>query len=77
MPKDKKLHIYAGLSLALTVGLFILKRTKTMKAVIDDLYLDWTEKELPQAERTKHVHGMHPYLGKFIPQLPEIFLERR
>ena len=46
-----------------------------MKAVIDDLYLDWTEKELPQAERTKHVHGMHPYLGKFIPQLPEIFLE--
>ena len=44
-----------------------------MKAVIDDLYLDWTEKELPQAERTKHVHGMHPYLGKFIPQLPEIF----
>ncbi len=25
-------------------------------------------------ERTKHVHRLHPYLGKFIPQLVEIFL---
>jgi hypothetical protein len=41
---------------------------------IHDIYLNWTEKELPQTERTKHVHGLHPYLGKFIPQLPEIFL---
>lgn len=36
--------------------------------------MNWTEKELPQYERTKHVHGLHPYLGKFVPQLPEIFL---
>ena len=28
----------------------------------------------PQVERTKHVHGLHPYLGKFVPQLVEIFL---
>jgi len=41
---------------------------------LEDLYLNWTEKELPQSQRTKHVHGLHPYLGKFIPQLPEIFL---
>ena len=26
-------------------------------------------------ERTKHVHRLHPYLGKFIPQLVEVFLE--
>ena len=26
-------------------------------------------------ERTKHVHRLHPYLGKFIPQLAEIFLK--
>lgn len=26
-------------------------------------------------ERTKHVHRLHPYLGKFIPQLVEIFLK--
>ena len=26
-------------------------------------------------ERTKHVHRLHPYLGKFIPQLVELFLK--
>jgi hypothetical protein len=41
-----------------------------------DLELSWSETELPQAERTKHVHGMHPYLGKYVPQLVEIFLKR-
>ena len=29
---------------------------------------------LPERERTKHVHRLHPYLGKFIPQLVEWFL---
>ena len=41
-----------------------------------DLELSWSEDELPQFERTKHVHGLHPYLGKFIPQLVEVFLRR-
>src|SRR2546423_12305715 len=41
-----------------------------------DLELSWSEAELPQVERTKHVHSLHPYLGKFIPQLVEIFLRR-
>ncbi|CAN5633304.1 MAG: class I SAM-dependent methyltransferase [Actinobacteria bacterium] len=41
-----------------------------------DLELSWSEHELPQVERTKHVHKLHPYLGKFIPQLVEVFLER-
>jgi hypothetical protein len=41
-----------------------------------DLELSWSEDELPQAERTKHVHGLHPYLGKFVPQLVEVFLNR-
>jgi hypothetical protein len=26
-------------------------------------------------ERTKHVHQLHPYLGKFIPQIVEVFLK--
>jgi len=30
--------------------------------------------EYPEWQRTKHVHRLHPYLGKFIPQLVEIFL---
>ncbi len=41
-----------------------------------DLELSWSEDELPQVERTKHVHSLHPYLGKFIPQLVEAFLHR-
>ncbi|MEX2212185.1 MAG: DNA methyltransferase [Gaiellaceae bacterium] len=41
-----------------------------------DLELSWSERELPQRERTKHVHSLHPYLGKFIPQLVEVLLER-
>lgn len=30
---------------------------------------------LKQRERTKHVHGLHPFKGKFIPQLVEYFLD--
>ena len=41
-----------------------------------DLELSWSESELPQRERTKHVHGLHPYLGKYIPQLVDVFLKR-
>ncbi|GIX43430.1 MAG: restriction endonuclease subunit M [Leptospiraceae bacterium] len=31
--------------------------------------------EYKEAERTKHVHRLHPYKGKFIPQLVEYFLD--
>jgi hypothetical protein len=41
-----------------------------------DLDLSWSERELPERERTKHVHRLHPYLGKFVPQLVEALLER-
>jgi hypothetical protein len=41
-----------------------------------DLDLSWSERDLPERERTKHVHRLHPYLGKFIPQLVEVLLER-
>ena len=41
-----------------------------------DLHLSWSEAELPERERTKHVHRLHPYLGKFVPQLVEALLER-
>jgi len=40
------------------------------------LNLNWREKDLPERTRTKHVHRLHPYLGKFIPQLVEIFLRK-
>ena len=40
----------------------------------EDLDLNWRESDLPERVRTKHVHRLHPYLGKFVPQLVEIFL---
>ncbi|HEY6835014.1 MAG TPA: hypothetical protein VI142_00950 [Gaiellaceae bacterium] len=53
-----------------------------MAATQDELYADidlelsWSERELPERVRTKHVHRLHPYLGKFIPQLVEALLAR-
>jgi DNA methylase len=41
-----------------------------------DLELSWSERDLPERERTKHVHRLHPYLGKFVPQLVERLLAR-
>lgn len=41
-----------------------------------DHELSWSEAELPERERTKHVHRLHPYLGKFVPQLAQVFLRR-
>lgn len=39
--------------------------------------LNWTLSfdYLKEAERTKHVHRLHPYKGKFIPQLVQYFLD--
>ncbi|EGG41856.1 DNA modification methylase [Candidatus Nitrosarchaeum limnium SFB1] len=31
---------------------------------------------LSEKERTKHIHRLHPYLGKFIPQLVEYYLQK-
>src|SRR3954452_18836789 len=41
-----------------------------------DLELSWSERSLPEPVRTKHVHRLHPYHGKFIPQLVEVLLDR-
>ena len=48
----------------------------TPDTTLEELNLNWTEKDLPERERTKHVHRLHPYLGKYIPQLVEIFLRK-
>ena len=41
-----------------------------------DLDLSWSERDLPERARTKHVHRLHPYLGKYIPQLVEELFRR-
>lgn len=38
--------------------------------------VDISFSKLPQYERTKHVHGIHPYQGKFIPQLVEYLIKK-
>jgi DNA modification methylase len=52
------------------------KETKIKKEIGKDinwrLSFDW----LSEKERTKHVHRLHPYKGKFIPQLVEYFLNK-
>jgi hypothetical protein len=39
--------------------------------------IDWhlSFSQYKETERTKHVHRLHPYKGKFIPQLVEYFLD--
>lgn len=37
---------------------------------------DLTFLDIRESERTKHVHRLHPYLGKFIPQLVDVFLKK-
>ncbi len=51
---------------------------RTQEALYSEIALElsWSEAELPQVARTKHVHALHPYLGKFIPQLVDVFLRR-
>lgn len=43
---------------------------------VEMLNLNWRERDLPERERTKHVHRLHPYLGKYIPQLVEVLLRK-
>jgi tRNA G10 N-methylase Trm11 len=48
----------------------------TPQTPLSELNLNWRERDLPEKERTKHVHRLHPYLGKFIPQLAEVFIRK-
>ena len=43
---------------------------------IQNFGIDLSFADVPETERTKHVHRLHPYLGKFIPQLVEVFLKK-
>ena len=41
----------------------------------EDLNWDLSFSDYKESETTKHVHRLHPYKGKFIPQLVEYFLD--
>lgn len=51
---------------------FVDFQTVGQSTQLELLNLNWRERDLPEKLRTKHVHRLHPYLGKFIPQLVEI-----
>src|SRR5437016_5093196 len=65
-----------GYSPAYAQPAFTNFRGVTPSTNLSALNLNWREADLPEKERTKHVHRLHPYLGKFIPQLVEIFLRK-
>ncbi len=65
-----------GYSPAYGMPAFTSFRSVTPGTNLSSLNLNWREVDLPEKERTKHVHRLHPYLGKFIPQLVEIFLRK-
>lgn len=50
------------------------KEERWKKVLGKDINWDLSFDNLREAERTKHVHRLHPYKGKFIPQLVEYFL---
>ncbi|MBP7140107.1 MAG: site-specific DNA-methyltransferase [Caldisericia bacterium] len=51
------------------------KEKKWKKILGEDLNWHLSFIEYKESERTKHVHRLHPYKGKFIPQLVEYFLD--
>jgi len=54
----------------------LIKRVVDLEKNLRVLGSDLTFVEYRESERTKHVHRLHPYLGKFIPQLVELFLRK-
>ncbi|NQU04697.1 MAG: site-specific DNA-methyltransferase [Calditrichaeota bacterium] len=51
------------------------KEDRWKKDLGDDLNWALSFSEYKEAETTKHVHRLHPYKGKFIPQLVEYFID--
>ncbi|XOB40793.1 MAG: DNA methyltransferase [Candidatus Nealsonbacteria bacterium] len=50
-----------------------IKESTPCKSALNGVDLSFMN--VREYERTKHVHRLHPYLGKFIPQLVEVFLK--
>ncbi len=53
-----------------------LPKEKHWKKILgEDINWHLSFVQYKEAERTKHVHRLHPYKGKFIPQLVEYFID--
>ena len=53
------------------------KESRWKRKLGDDLNWNLSFSEYKESETTKHVHRLHPYKGKFIPQMVEYFLDNR
>ena len=51
------------------------RETTWKKELGEDLNWDLSFDKVREKERTRHVHRLHPYKGKFIPQLVEYFVD--
>jgi len=51
------------------------KEDKWKRRLGNDLNWALSFSEYKESETTKHIHRLHPYKGKFIPQLVEYFLD--
>jgi len=58
------------------IDIQLIEKKVDIQKNIDILGNDLTFIRVREYERTKHVHRLHPYLGKFIPQLVEVFLKK-
>lgn len=54
---------------------FESKESRWKKKLGDDLNWNLSFSQYSESETTKHVHRLHPYKGKFIPQMVEYFLD--
>ncbi|ATA93278.1 restriction endonuclease subunit M [Capnocytophaga canimorsus] len=52
-----------------------IRQTDWKEKLGNDLNWHLSFEQYKEAETTKHVHRLHPYKGKFIPQLVEYFLD--
>ena len=70
-PKDRLSKTYKGTREERRVGIYqthcepTKAKDVTRTTPLDRLNLNWREKDLPERERTKHVHRLHPYVGSF------------
>jgi len=58
------------------IDIHLIEEKVDIQKNIEILGNDLTFIGVREYERTKHVHRLHPYLGKFIPQLVEVFLKK-
>jgi len=73
---DNMLEANKAVAAKFGIDLDVIERKTDTPKNIKILGNDLTFIGVREYERTKHVHRLHPYLGKFIPQLVEVFLRK-